>query len=384
MNIVMLCEFYDRSLEFQENLLVKYYVKHGHRVTVITSTFESIFEYYNDQYDDARCGRTFQDNGATIIKLPYRYNLLNRLRAYTRIEGILEDTDPDLIFVHDIMPNLPEAIAHVKKHPQCRMILDYHADYSNSGKNWLSLKILHGVLRKKFLDQARPHLSRIFPVVPASATFLHEVYKVPLSEMEVLPLGADMDLCRSIREQRAGEALRCELGISEEQLIIFTGGKLTSNRRTEVLFEAVRKLPQYPLTVFVIGDSSGTERTYRDYLGEIAKDRDNIRFTGWLRPEDVYRYLDMADLAVFPASQSIMWQQAIAAGLPLIVGDVGSQDISYLNAEENIIILPASDIQADQLAAADRERRWRPGAHGTDGEGGNEGGRGAVGLESPD
>ena len=54
---------------------------------------------------------------------------------------------------------------------------------------------------------------------------------------------------------------------------------------------------------------------------------------GWLNQDDLNRHLAMADLAVFPASQSILWQQAIAMGLPLIVGDAGHQDISYLNLE---------------------------------------------------
>ena len=58
----------------------------------------------------------------------------------------------------------------------------------------------------------------------------------------------------------------------------------------------------------------------------------------------------MADLAVFPASQSIIWQQAISMGLPLIVGDNGRQDISYLNPYGNICILRREDISSEQLA----------------------------------
>jgi glycosyltransferase involved in cell wall biosynthesis len=60
--------------------------------------------------------------------------------------------------------------------------------------------------------------------------------------------------------------------------------------------------------------------------------------------------MSMSDLAVFPASQSIMWQQAIATGLPLIVGDTGSQDISYLNLEDNIVILRGEDIRPERFA----------------------------------
>lgn len=42
MKILMICEFYDDVLEYQENLLAKYYALNGHEVTIITSTIRSI------------------------------------------------------------------------------------------------------------------------------------------------------------------------------------------------------------------------------------------------------------------------------------------------------------------------------------------------------
>ena len=352
MKILMLCDFYNESLEYQENLLVKYYVKHGHQVTVVTSTFDSVFDYYNDRHDNSAPARTYEDRGAKIIKLRYRYNLLNRLRAFTSIDGILEEEAPDLIFVHDIMLNFPEAIAYVKRHSTCRMIMDYHADYSNSGRNALSLKLLHGVARKWFLDQARPYLSRIFPIVPAGATFLREVYKVPESEMEILPLGADTDLSVEIARRHEGEALRRALGIPADHVMIFTGGKLAPSKRTELLIEAVNRLPHLALHLVVVGEASAAHQTYGQRLLSLAEGRPNIRFAGWLGRDDIYRHLDMADLAVFPASQSILWQQAIAMGLPLIVGNTGHQDISYLNLHSNIIMLERDEIGIEKLAQA--------------------------------
>src|SRR6266516_7410114 len=145
------------------------------------------------------------------------------------------------------MLNFPEAIQYVQRHPQCRMIMDYHADYSNSGKNALSLKLLHGVARKWFLDRARPYLSRIFPAWPAALTFLHEVYGVPHEEMEVLPLGADTDLAAEITERHEGSALRASLQIPDEHIVIFSGGKLVPAKRTELLIEAMNRLSHLPL-----------------------------------------------------------------------------------------------------------------------------------------
>ena len=346
----MLCEFYHERLEYQENLLVKYYRKHGHDVTVITSTFESVFDYYNDRYDKRTPPRTYLDQGATIITLRYRYNILNRLRAYTRIDGILDRAKPDLIFVHDIMPNFPEAIAYVRRHPDTRMIMDYHADYSNSGRNALSLKLLHGVARKWFLDRARPYLSRIFPIVPAGAVFLNEVYGVPHDEMEVLPLGADVDLVAAVKKSGAARQVRERLGITESDMVVFTGGKLAPAKRTELLLEAATHLGDLPLHVIVAGEAAASDVAYGQKLRELAAANPRFHLVGWLGREDIYRHLAAADLAVFPASQSILWQQAIAAGLPLIAGDVGHQDISYLNLHDNIIVLKNSEIRADRIA----------------------------------
>ncbi len=354
MNIVMLCDFYNESLEYQENLLVKYYRKHGHQVTVIASTFDSVFDYYNDKHDNSQPRRDYEDQGAHIIKLPYRYNLLNRLRAYPRIDAILAEAKPDLIFVHDIMLNLPECVHYVRRHPNCRMILDYHADYTNSGKNWLSLKLLHGVIRKRFLDQARPYLSGIFPIVPAGATFLHEVYQVPHAEMEILPLGADTDRGQEVRRQGARSRLRTAMGVDEHECVIFTGGKLDPLKRTEELIDAVRALGMPGLHLVIAGEASAQQQDYKAELLRRAGGNPAIHFVGWQNAVGVYEHLDMADVAVFPASQSILWQQAISMGLPLIVGERSAgatqlQDVSYLNSEDNIIVLDEQRPMQEQL-----------------------------------
>jgi 1,2-diacylglycerol 3-alpha-glucosyltransferase len=362
MKILMLCEFYNENLEYQENLLAKFYVKHGHMVTVVTSTYESIFEYQADRHDNSQPARTFQNAGARVIRLRYRYNILNRLRAFDRIDNLLNAEAPDLIFVHDIMLNLPECVRYVRRHPHCRMIMDYHADYSNSGKNALSRRILHGVCRKWFLDRARPYLSKIFPIVPASATFLHEIYKIPFADMELLPLGGDIDLAAAVRRSGAGRVLRDSLGITDEDTVIFTGGKLVPAKRTELLLEAAVRLQRLPLHIVVVGDAGQEHAAYKRELQRLAAADPRVHLVGWLSREDIYRHLDMADLAVFPASQSILWQQAITMGLPLIVGDIGHQDTSYLNTERNIVILARDDIRADRLAdvishlIGDRER----------------------------
>ena len=244
--------------------------------------------------------------------------------------------------------------------------MDYHADYANSGKNWLSLKILHGVIRKRFLDRARPHLSMIYPIVPAGIDFLNEVYRVPREEMTLLPLGTDLEYGAKIAASGAGEAIRQELAIPEDHFVVFTGGKLTPSKRTETLIEAVNTLDREDLHVLVAGAAGPNEAEYFAGLEQLAQGNPRIHFRGWQDKEGVYRHLDAADIAVFPASQSILWQQSIGMGLPVIVGDrsefMPPSDATYLNRHDNLIVLDHEEETAPQIAGLlrdlteDRER----------------------------
>ncbi|WP_084175658.1 glycosyltransferase family 4 protein [Brevundimonas bacteroides] len=357
MKIVMICEFFNESLEYQENLLAKYYTSAGHDVVVVSSTFENVFDYYNDNHDPSVPARTYWYDGVKVIKLQYAYNLLNRLRAYAKLKPVLEAEKPDLIYMHCILPNVPELVSYVKRHPDCRMIMDYHADYTNSGRNQLSLKILHGVIRKWFLDQARPYISRIFPIVPAGFTFLEEVYGVPRTEMELLPLGTDLPFGREVRSSGARGEVRRALGIPESDFVVFTGGKLHPLKRTEDLLAAVGRIGSPRMHVLVVGEAAPTDKDYEAELRRLAGPIGGIHFLGWQDKSGVYRHMAAADVAVFPASQSVMWQQAIGMGLPVIVNEVSngaSQDVGYLNRYDNLVILkPSKDLSpeiADHLS----------------------------------
>ena len=345
----MICEFYNENLEFQENLLAKYYGKHGHEVVVITSTYESIFDYYSGNHDKSLGKKIYFDGKTKIIKLPYKYNILNKVRPFISISKILRDEKPDLIFVHDIIPNILEATRYVKSNKYCKMIMDYHADYTNSGRNVVSLKILHGIIRKRYLDKALPHLSKIFPVVPGGMKFLHEVYNVPYSKMEVLPLGADVDLVQKIvSEANSHKGLIDKYSLKINDKVIVTGGKITPRKQVEKLIGAVNKLSSN-VKLIIIGDFDSSNGDYKKALLKKQNGNPNIHYSGWLSTTEVLEHFAIADLAVFPASQSILWQLAIACGLPLIVGDTGGQSPDYLNLYNNIIILKKNKIQENNL-----------------------------------
>lgn len=346
----MLCELYIENLEYQENLLVKYYRKYGHEVTVIASTYDNVFDYYNDKHDNSKPIRIYEDHGAKIIKLPFQFNFRGKIKKYTDITKIVEDFQPDLLYVHDIMPNMFQMLSYKKRNPHVKMIMDYHCDYSNSANNWLSLNVLHKMIRKYlYMNPIKKHISKFYPIVPGSTKFLHEVYDIPLENMEVLALGADVDLVAEIKQTNARKEVRESLNIPENHKVIFTGGKFTPAKKTDLLLQAFNIINNPELHLIIVGDADEQNAIYKDKLLHLSQDNSNIHFVGWQNNRGVYEHLATSDFAVFPASQSIVWQQALASHLPLIVGDVGEQSLAYLNEFCAISELDKNNITTENI-----------------------------------
>jgi 1,2-diacylglycerol 3-alpha-glucosyltransferase len=337
MKILMICEFFDEALDYQENFLARVYHRQGHEVVVVTSTAGSVFDYTVDRSGVALAGGEHSTGCTRIIRLPWRINLLHKIKAFADLRPIIERERPDLIYVHDIIPNMLDCLGYVRRNPHVRMIMDYHSDLSNSGANLASRLILHGVIRKAILDRARPHLARIFPVVPASVEFLKTYYRLADEEMELLPLGVDLDAADAAQSRDGRERVRAALGIPGDAWVVFTGGKLGRLKRTEELFHAVRRLGDPGIHVIVVGKVGGfgAEETYAGVIENAAKGL-NVHFVGWQDRDSIYDHMAASDMAVFPASQSVMWQQSLGMGLPLVVSETspgvrGHQDVSYLN-----------------------------------------------------
>jgi 1,2-diacylglycerol 3-alpha-glucosyltransferase len=365
MKILMICEFYDEDLEYQENLLAKCYARAGHEVVVIASTIRSLRDYYNDQ-DRGKGPRTEEQTAyAKVIRLPFAWNILHRIKIFTPIREIIEALKPDLLYFHDIIPNILEGVDYVKRNPECAMIMDYHADISNSGANWASRRILHGLVRKYYLDRARPWLKKIYPVVPAGSDFLEQYYGVGRDEMELLPLGANMENARAAMASDARPRVRARLGIADSDLVIFTGGKLTPLKRTEDLLIAVRDLDNPSVHVIIVGTADPSQPDYAAKIDALSLNSPNVHRVGWQDSEGMHDHMAAADLAVFPASQSVLWQQSLSMGLPLILSEQsealrGVQDVGYLNRHDNLIILDPDTPLPGQLkrhiSELDRDR----------------------------
>lgn len=347
MKILMICDFFHENQQYQENLLAKYYLKQGHHVTIVASTFESIFDYYSGNYNRGSKFRVYHNKGYKIIRQPYSINLFNKLRKLKNLRKLIGEESPDLIYVHSAPLNLIDPVSYKMKNQNCKIIFDSHADYSNSAKNWVSLKILHSLIYRTIMKLYFKKLDNIFYITPNAGTFLNNVYGIPYSYMSFLPLGADTDYINEINARETNISIRNRLRINRNDFVIFAGGKLTKEKRIELVIKAFFLIESQTAHLIIVGDTK--DEVYKKGILELINFHPRIYFMGWVDGEKVYDYMSACDVAVFPASQSVLWQQAIGTGLPLIVGQSEQQDTTYLNKYSNIIIIEKDSVSETEI-----------------------------------
>lgn len=344
----MLCDFYGIGQTYQENLLTKYYRILGHEVVNLASTTTDIIDFNNGVHNSKTPTSVEYEYGAKIIRLHYAFNIKSKLRAFKGVKKILKEEKPDLIIAHDIHFNLAEAAAYKKK-SGCKLIMDYHADYTNSAKNWVSLNILHKLIRKKYFKKYQKYIDKIYPVVPGSVRFLTEVYSVSPNDMEILPLGCDYSKIQTVKNGVNRTKLRRKMGIAPNDIVILTGGKFHILKNTHLAIEAVKILNRKDVHLILFGKADKGFEKYEEEMKVSAKGY-NIHFLGWIKPEESYKYMAISDIALFPSSQSVIWQQCIGAHLPIIAGDLGQQDMSYLNQNSNLIRVSTENLTTEYFA----------------------------------
>lgn len=347
--ILMLCDLYLSDLNYQENLLSKYYLKKDFNVVIITSNYESIFDYQQNNYE-SKPSKVFYEKGVKIYRLPYRINFLNKIKSLKGVFKILKAEQPDLIFLHGISLNIKDATNYkLKSDNSSKVIFDFHGDLSNSGKNWISKNILHKIIFRIILNSKIRHLDKIFSITPSSTRFLNKIYKIPINKISLLPLGADTDQISIVKKSNKRNEIRKKFKINGGDLVIFTGGKLTPDKHTDILIKAINKLSNPNIHLIIIGDFSSKDISYKERLLRLSKDKVNIHFGGWINGNEIYNYMIASDIAVFPANQSILWQQCICSGLPLIVGLIPDQNINYINKYNSIDSIDFKDLNEDVL-----------------------------------
>lgn len=364
MNILDICVNapFNIGFSYQENLLPKYHKLNGNNVTVLAPEYE-----YSD--DGKVCKSTvsscIDSDGVTVKRIAIRggKSITARLKRFVNLYGEIEEANPDIIFCHLFQfLDLDQIVKYVKRHKNVKLYIDSHADYNNSASSFLSKKILHGIIWKRLAHKALPYAEKFYGVTPARVDFLLDMYGLPKEKVELLPLCADDELVEKTSKPEVRERLRDSLGISDNQTLIVSGGKIDHNKpQTLLLMQAINKVADSTVRLAVFG--SVNESLKEQFDAELS---DRVIYIGWKNIEEIYELFAAADIVAFPGLHSVLWEQAVGMGKPCVFKkipgfnhvDLGGNCMFFESdaVDEYMNVILKAMENADKMAEVAKER----------------------------
>jgi glycosyltransferase involved in cell wall biosynthesis len=329
---VVLRDYIDTN-SYQEQTLSRKHQELGYEVSVITS---QLYRDKNKKRAFHKVEEFKNKYGVTVTILP--------CKARNNFTGLFQDQviglydklcqiKPDIIFVHNFpYRDMRHIVRYVKNNPNVKVYADCHTDYYNSHYN-----SLQGKLRALFAKRQGHILNKVaikfWGTTPWRVDFLKNVYKLPSEKIDLLISGADETHIININREATKEAIRAKYGIPKDAFLVITGGKLDKRKQQDLLMEAVKQLGGTDVWLIAFGTpSDDMVSVFQQYEGI-----KNIVMAGWVASEDTYSLFMASDLAFFPGTHSVLWEEAVACSIPLVVKLWSG--MSYVNANGNALLL---------------------------------------------
>lgn len=351
-----LCGPMTDGLNYQENVLTKYHRRMGFEVTIIASQYE-----WNHEGKMAFTDRSDYRNSddVKVIRLPVKRGTVNsRMKVYPALYKTIEAEQPDILFIHNCQfPDILTLAHYAKKHPDVRVYVDNHVDYSNGVHGWLSKNILHKGLWRFCVHQIEPYVTRFYGVLPTRVDILKELYALPAEKCRLLVMGGDDEMVQRAAQPEVRSRIRAQYGIAEDDFLIMTGGKIDAFKtQTLLLMEAVQKIPNEKVRLIVFGSVA---QDLKEKV-EALTDGQKVQYIGWVQSKDSYDYFAASDLVVFPGRHSVFWEQVAAQGIPMLVKDWPGTHHIDLGGNVNFLGKDSSDsIQSAIELLIDRTEEYQ-------------------------
>ncbi len=181
---------------------------------------------------------------------PYRVVL-----RLARVISILASEKPDIIEL-GCAYTLPWAAFRHRHDYNCRVVGFYHTDFPKAYVE-TAVKAALGESTAKTArmiasQYARLVYTRCDLVIAPSRPLQKNLSRYGVKNVEFLPLGVDTEV---FNPSRRDPSLREMLGFGDEDLMLVYSGRLDSEKRVDVLIEAVKRLPEdVPAKLVLVGD----------------------------------------------------------------------------------------------------------------------------------
>lgn len=331
--------FYIDGYSYQENILPRYHKNLGHDIKIVASRLN----YKNNkELELSDSGSYFNEDGIEVTRLNYHkllpLFLAKKIRLYIGLEDYLGDFRPEIIFLHDInFMSLITIAKYCEEFTSTIVLADTHTDFVNSASNLFSRNLLHKGFYKSIIKRVDDKILLYYGTTPVRSKFLSEMYGIDNKKIRLLPFGADNLLIENFDRKSLQKSLRRKYNIPESSIIVVSGGKIDKRKNLHELIEAVCEFSLEDVVLILFGIPN-------DEMNEFISSKRgeaNLILVGWLNSREIYEVLLAGDLAIFPGTHSVLWEQAVGAGVPCVFRSW--EGMNHIDLGGNCLLLSNGD-----------------------------------------
>jgi glycogen(starch) synthase len=298
--------------------LSKRLIKDGHEVTVVTYRDSAdVPEYENDKGVNVYRVDNYMIHPNNFIDwiLQLNFNLVSKATEIINKEGGF-----DVIHAHDwLVANAAKALKNAYGIP---VVATIHA--TEAGRN----SGIHDDTQR-YINDTEWMLTYEASEVIVNSNYmkneLQRLFGLPYEKINVIPNG--INLSNFIGIERDYD-FRRQYAMDNEKIILYVG-RLVYEKGVQHLIAAMPKvLSNYHDAKLIIAGRGGMMDELRQEANNLGLN-DKIYFTGYLDSKQVQKMYKCADVAVFPSTYEpfgIVALEAMLAGVPTVVSDVGGLD----------------------------------------------------------
>ena len=293
-------------------------IKDGHEVTVVTYRDNAdVPEYENDKGVNVYRVDNYMIHPNNFIDwiMQLNFNMLSKATEIINKEGGF-----DVIHAHDWL--VTYAAKSLKNAYDIPIVATIHA--TEAGRN----SGIHDETQRYINDTEWLLTYEATEVIVNSNYMKNEIQRLfglPFDKINVIPNGINLSNFTGIERDYD---FRRQYAMDNEKIILYVG-RLVYEKGVQHLIAAMPKiLSNYHDAKLIIAGRGGMMDELRAEASNLGLN-DKIYFTGYLNSKQVQKMYKCADVAVFPSTYEpfgIVALEAMLAGVPTVVSDVGGLD----------------------------------------------------------
>ena len=298
--------------------LSKRLIKDGHEVTVVTYRDNAdVPEYENDKGVNVYRVDNYMIHPNNFIDwiMQLNFNMLSKATEIINKEGGF-----DVIHAHDWL--VTYAAKSLKNAYDIPIVATIHA--TEAGRN----SGIHDETQR-YINETEWLLTYEATEVIVNSNYMkneiQRLFGLPFDKINVIPNGINLSNFTGIERDYD---FRRQYAMDNEKIILYVG-RLVYEKGVQHLIAAMPKiLSNYHDAKLIIAGRGGMMDELRAEASNLGLN-DKIYFTGYLNSKQVQKMYKCADVAVFPSTYEpfgIVALEAMLAGVPTVVSDVGGLD----------------------------------------------------------